>query len=428
MTSLTPSESEELEALRRRVRELAVLNELSKSISTVQDPDEIIRIIVDQALRSLDATEGSIRLLKDSAASAFTTLIRRKESGADADYKVSDSVVGWLLRYRQPLLVKDLRTDPRFRTSEAITRTLRSFLAVPLLFRDRMVGVMSVSNKRDDAEFSENDAELLALMASQSAEVIENARLTRDVREKELMEKELSLARQIQMGLLPQEVPADVTIEWAAAEIPAKQVGGDYYDYLSIEPGWLALAVGDVSGKGVTGALLMSNLQASFHMLAGRGIPAGQMVKEMNALLYKNTPPEKFATFFYADLRAKELRLDYVNAGHNYPMIVGADGTVRELIAGGPPLGLFETATFESESVNLAPRDSIILYSDGVVEAENERHAGYGDDRFKEILVTNRHLPAEGLKDAVIEDLKRFVGAAPPSDDITLVVVRIRPA
>jgi sigma-B regulation protein RsbU (phosphoserine phosphatase) len=252
---------------------------------------------------------------------------------------------------------------------------------------------------------------------------------------RERLEKELETARAIQERLLPDEMPVLPGFEVTGASIPCLQVGGDYFDFLDQENGLLGVAIGDVSGKGIPAALLMSNLQASLH---GQVLHPGQVsgvVERVNELLVKSTDPHMFATFFYGVLDRTAGTFTCTNAGHNPPLLLRADGALEQLEAGGLPLGMLPDMPFEQDTVRLERGDTLLMYTDGITEAigplpdgtipreEDTVDTMFGEDRLIALLEENRGRSAIEIRDTVLKAVADHTHGVPQSDDITLVVV-----
>ena len=250
-------------------------------------------------------------------------------------------------------------------------------------------------------------------------------RLVHQVAEKERLDRELQIAREIQVNLLPGLLPDVKGLELAATSRPAREVGGDYYDALMVEPGRLVLVVADVSGKGVAAAMLMSNLQSALHVLLSQELPLDTVVGRLNSLVCKNSPPEMFITLFIGVVDTLRLQLDYVNAGHDEPLIIRGDSTLR-LGPGGLLLGMFPEATHRTGHIELHAGDVLALYSDGVTEAMNAGEEEFGVTRLEEALRSAAGLTAADTLAAVLAEVQRHIGEeAAPYDDLTFLVARV---
>ena len=242
--------------------------------------------------------------------------------------------------------------------------------------------------------------------------------------------QELATARAIQVRLLPSTEPVVTGFEVVGASIPSREIGGDYFDFLAQGDDKIGIAIGDVSGKGMPAALLMSNLQASLHGQVLHPGSVSGVVERVNDLLVKSTDPHMFATFFYGLLDAGQASFTCTNAGHNPPILLRADGTIEELTTGGLLLGMMGEQVYKQDTVTLAPGEIIVLYTDGITEAvgpaadEDDYDAMFGEEALFEVLRRNRHLPAAGIKDAILGAVSTHTSGVAQSDDITLVVIR----
>ncbi len=268
--------------------------------------------------------------------------------------------------------------------------------------------------------FIKSNDELGQLAGSFNAMASDLGRMLEEIKDKERLEGELEAARAIQLKLLPQALPIIPGYSLAATSMPAKQVGGDYYDFLSEQAGKVDMVVGDVSGKGMPAALLMANLQASLHTLSESGLAVEDLIARLNRVLYANTDPEIFATFFFG-------RLDpggefiYVNAGHNPPILCG-NGRMEQLTEGGLPLGIVQDSLYLSGRIELNPGEIVAMYSDGIVEAANQEDQEFGEKRFIELLREHCHRDPQAIQQAVLKAVGEFCGT--PQDDVTLLVLK----
>jgi sigma-B regulation protein RsbU (phosphoserine phosphatase) len=324
---------------------------------------------------------------------------------------------------KRPLVISDPHADQRFQ-GVAWDDSIRSLLAVPMMIKSEIRGVLTLYNKRDAKPFSEDDQRLLAIIAGQSAQVVENARLY----EKELallkMQEEVRLAAHIQDELLPKAGPELPGYQIAGKTIPAQQVGGDYFDFIRIDERRLALCVGDVTGKGLPASLLMANLQAT---LRGQTLVIESpktCLERSNRLLFESTSPEKFAPLFYAILDTEHHRLSYCNAGHDRPFLLSSSSQPHRLKTGGIPLGMIDGFPYEEESLPLNAGDLVVIYSDGVTEAMNAAGEMFGEERISAVIDQHQHAPACEIIDQLLAAVREHAAGHPQSDDITVVVVR----
>jgi sigma-B regulation protein RsbU (phosphoserine phosphatase) len=253
---------------------------------------------------------------------------------------------------------------------------------------------------------------------------IERERLAEVERARELMERDLSQAAEIQRQILPGSAPSIEGLDLAGYNRPCHGVGGDYYDFIRLPDGGLLVALGDVAGKGMPASLLMVNLQARVQLMAERAEPPAAMVESLNRALNEICPDNRFVTFFLAQVDPRSGRVVFSNGGHNLPLLVRVNGDVEKLEEGGPVLGAFPELQFRQAETQMAPGDSLVIYSDGVTEATDMAGEEYGEERFEQLVVAARDRSAAELVRLACDDLKVFTGDAPPADDVTIVVVR----
>ena len=270
---------------------------------------------------------------------------------------------------------------------------------------------------------------MLGSVATQTGLALENSRLTEavanEVAQRERLNRELEIAREVQERLFPQNYPPVAGLDYAGRCRPALGVGGDYYDFLELPDGCLGIAIGDVSGKGVPAALLMASLQACLRGQTISGLQdLAKLMSNMNHLIYETTPANRYATFFYGQYDPSSRLLVYVNGGHNPPMVF-RNGEVLRLEDGGPVVGLFKPARYSQAKVALQPGDVLVLFTDGISEAMNATDEEWDEERLIDAVRRCRHRPAIEIIDCLIRDADAFVAGAPQHDDMTVVAVKV---
>ncbi len=279
------------------------------------------------------------------------TLVRTMDGRDEGTrFHLDQQLLGWMYIHKQALLIDSPSTDDRFR-GVTWDPSIRSVLCVPLMVKSSLRGVLTVYNKLGDAHFTSDDQRILAIIASQSAQILENARLLESEKALQRMQEELRVAAQIQQNLLPQSAPEIADYEIAGTSLPAQTVGGDYFDYFSIGNGRFGLALGDVSGKGLPASLLMANVQATLRGQALWVKGAAECIERANRQLYLSTSSDRFVTLFFAVLDVNEHTITYCNAGQESPILMDADGSCRRLTTGGPLLGVTENFRYEESTL-----------------------------------------------------------------------------
>jgi len=418
---------EENKRLRRAVDELSIINEVASAVTSTWSLDEIVDSIVQKCVKHLNVEQGAVLLFgKQDEPDALRTMVRRVDSEVGAiPYRLGDQLNGWMLKNQQPLVIDDLAADERFRLSDDVDNNIRSLMCVPLRAKARMIGVLIVFNKRSGEPFTESNQRLLTIIAAQSAQVIETARLYEDEKSLQLMQQEMELARGIQANLLPKEHPSVPGYDIAGTSVSAANVGGDYYDFLPNEDR-LIVCLGDVSGKGMPASLLMANVQATIRGQNLVSSSAAECMSRSNRLMFQSTDSAKFVTFFYGILDIEGRTLEYSNAGHN-PPILFSKGHETRLETGGPVLGVLPDFPYQQASVELTPGDLLLIFSDGFSEAMNGRFEEFGEDQLARIANENRGDSAADLIETMSQAVIAHTGDEPQTDDMTIVAVRVDP-
>ena len=417
---------EENRRLKRAVEELSILNEIGVAISSTMGVQKMTELILKKCTKYIRAEQGAIWMVsREDEVTPLKTFVRIIDPVfAGVPYRFGVSLTGWILKYQKPLLINDLTKDERFKGMEKECADIRSLLAVPLRLKNKMIGVLCLFNKKDNADFTSDDQRLLSIIAIQSAQTIENARLYEEERKLLDLEEDLRTARRIQNSLLPKENPVIEGMDIAGLSIPAKQVGGDYYDFIQIDEHHLGIAIADVSGKGTSAALLMANLQACLRGQAVINRSVRDTVNKANFMLSRFMDMGKFITLFYGVLDLQKKTFTYTNAGHNFPFLLDKRGNSKTLEKGGIILGISDNSVYEEETVPLKPGDLMLLYTDGISEATNEKDEMFEEQRLLKILKDNQQISAQNLSQKIVDSVLSFQGTIPQGDDITLVLVK----
>jgi len=413
--------------LRRAVEELSFLNELALEIGGTTEMAAIIEKVVRRSVEAAEAEQGTVTLIQDiepdDGAPEAKTFVR---SGGDMPYHLDRSLLQWMQAHKKALLINNVHQDPVFRAL-SFSSSIRSILCVPLLIRSQLTGSITLFNSRKAGGFTEDDERRLAIIAAQSAQIIENARLYEEEKQFVQMQQELQTARSIQTQLLPAEAPTIAGYDVAGKSVPAELVGGDYFDHIQIDDHRWGLAVGDVSGKGLPASLVMANLQATLRSQALWCSDAAECVARANHLLCRSTNRHTFVTLWYGVLDTRSHTLVYANGGHNRPYRLAADGTIECLREGGLVLGFMPDQVYAEQTVPLNPGDTLVIYSDGITEAMNRHHEEFLEERLERLLPTLAGIPARTLIDRLMEAVGDHAAGTAPSDDMTILVARRLP-
>jgi sigma-B regulation protein RsbU (phosphoserine phosphatase) len=381
---------------------------------------ELFPAILKLALSATGAKRGVILTIENG------DLMERASEGDG--FTLSTGVRDRVIREKCSLVINDAQLDEAFRQQQSIVlQRVRSIMAVPLQTGDRVIGLIYVDNGTFMRPFLQEDLDLLTVMANVAAIRIEHARLAAVEQADKLLEMELSQASEIQKSLLPPEAPHFQGYELAGYNIPCRTVGGDYYDFLPYQDGRLGLVVGDVSGKGLPAAVMMSGLQARVQMLLETSPDPAKAVTVLNRNLAERGVVGRFITLFYGLLDPTTGSLQYSNAGHNPPLILRADGTIEMLEGGGLVMGLFATEKYELFESCLNPGDLLALYSDGVTEATNRHDTEFGEHGLGKFLLQQKHHSCEDMVNALADQVRTWCGSTSFADDFTVVLVRRQP-
>ncbi len=336
--------------------------------------------------------------------------------------KVGQGAVGWAADHGEALVIRDVQRDSRYIAARPETR---SEMVVPIVSEGEILGVL---NLEADAvgHFTASDLRVVRAFANQAGISIARARLVQEREVKKRLQSELNLARNIQLKFLPDSAPSIPGYDVWGWNRPSLEVSGDAYDFIDLGPGQTGLLIADVAGKGVSAALILATLRAAFRSEARAEFSIAEIVSRVNSLVAESVDPGQFATAFYGVLDWDEGRFSYVNAGHDPPLLIRADGSMERLEQGGLLLGMLPDANYDLGSVDLSVGDALLLYTDGVTEAGDPESEPYGEARLEERLRANRARPAREIVEGVLRAVDDFLEGRPVGDDITLVALARR--
>jgi sigma-B regulation protein RsbU (phosphoserine phosphatase) len=383
--------------------------------------DKLFDLILNLSIDAVGASRGALMTLEQGQLQVRAS----KGEGIRISSHVRDLVIGG----KRSLLVHDALMDQALAGRMSIVQDqIRSMLAVPLQTEDRVIGLIYLDSPFLVREFTKEDLSLLTVMSNIAAIRIEHARLVEMEQVEKLRAQEMEHAAMIQRSILPSNFPPfpdRKEFQLHAAMTPARGVGGDPFDFFLLDDEHLALAVGDVSGKGVPAALFMAITRTLLRATAKHLASPADCLAYLNSALKEQNVSGMFVTFFYCVLNTRTGEIRFSNAGHNSPYIFSKDGTLRNLAEeGGPMLGLFEGLGFSMATTQLAPGEGILVFTDGVTEAQDKDEEFFGDDRLEAYLRAHCLEPAEELVSGLQRDVQEFAAGAPQSDDITALALR----
>ncbi|MCH7780171.1 MAG: SpoIIE family protein phosphatase, partial [Acidobacteria bacterium] len=401
------------EAENPHARAFAALSRWAPDLMSDRPLSEVLTLVLDMVFQAIAPERAALLLLEGDPPTLKPGASRGMQTGTDGSKLVSATISARVIGRQQSVLTSDAQIDPRFMEAQSIVQqSVHSAMSVPLWNNSEVIGMIYVDTVLRPVSFSKVDLEVLTLLANLSAIKIDHVVLSeRDQKMREL-ERELQAAAKIQRRLLPGEPPSFAGYDIHGRNDPCHAVGGDYFDFQPRDNGCLGIALGDVSGKGMGAALLMATLQASFRAHAATNASPRELVERLNRAVCANAEANKFITFFYGELDGATHTLHYVNAGHNPPMLFRANGTLEPLRTGGLILGFEPTIRYTAEEVTLAPGDLLLLFTDGVTEAERPDGEEFGEQRLSEIVRRGGQAPAADIAQRIRDEVDAFTHGA----------------
>lgn len=412
--------------IRKRVSELTTVYDLGGLVAGSTDLNAILNAAARKVCDVVNAHAAGVRILNE----ATGELVISGASSLSPEYlakgviRVDENPIDREALTGKVVYIEDARNDPRIRYPEHARREgLVSGLCCPMTYRGQTVGVIRVYTKIRH-RFSQFEVELLRAVASQAAGAVVNSRLIAERMEVDRHQRQLQHAGQVQRRMIPQGPPSHPRITFGQIYEPSLALGGDFYDYLSLPAGNLGVAIADVVGKGLPGALMMASVRSALRAHAHSVFDLNEIVGHVNRHMCRDTLVSEFATLFYGVFSPQGDRFTYCNAGHNPPLHLRGD-VFRELDTGGMVIGVDTAEVYERGVLHLESGDILVFYTDGVNEALNFESVAYGVDRLRESILRYRNLSAANLANQLLWDVRRFVGLADQLDDITIVVAKI---
>src|SRR2546428_2817890 len=416
------------------VDKLRMLLDITKTISRSLDLQEVLNLVMDTLDSLIPYDAAGIYLVKCSRPLAeweggldetcvFHTEAVRGYDIADMQelrLKMGEGLIGHVAVSGKPFISPDVRNEPRYVNARARTK---SEMVAPIVSNEEVIGVFDLESDELNA-YQNDDLEVLMLLASQVAIIIEKVMLHEQLIEKQRLETQLEVARQVQLELLPARDPQLEGFDISAYNFPTEEVSGDYYDWVRIYDDQIGIVIADVSGKGVPAALLMAFLRASLRAATHIGYAPHISMSKVNYLLWESIERNQFVTAFYGLLDASNRTLAYTNAGHNPPLLMDAEGNARFIDRGGVPLGMFRDTRYYEYYLTIDPGQMLVLYTDGVTEAMNPSGEEYGGQRLVRALKDGRHLSARALIDFIQHDVLEWTAGLGATDDITFFVIK----
>jgi phosphoserine phosphatase RsbU/P len=414
------------------VDKLRMLLDITKKISRSLDLQEVLNQVMDtlDSLLPYDAAGIFVLQCVDKAllpeGEEPCTFKAEAVRGYDTDelydlhLKLGEGFIGQVAVRGEPIISHDVLNDPVYINARDKTR---SEMVAPIISNDEVIGVFDLESDELNA-YSEDDLEVLMMLASQVAIIIEKVMLHEQLIEKKRLEGQLEVARQVQLELLPPNDPHLPGYDISAYNFPTEEVSGDYYDWVAIYDDQIAIVIADVSGKGVPAALLMAFLRASLRAATHVGYATHISMAKVNYLLWESIERNQFVTAFYGILDGANRTLSYSNAGHNPPLLINEEGEPRFIERGGLPLGMFRDTRYYEYFLSLEPGEMLVLYTDGATEALNPAGEEFGRDRLAEVVKAGRTLTAREVVASLEREVLKWTDGVGATDDVTFFVIK----
>jgi len=402
---------------------LPVLLEADEQLGPDRPLNEIFSGILDLGRRIVPFERGVLMTVEGGE--LVQQIVRTAAREPSERITICRTIADRVLHRQESVLVVDALADEHLRTRDSVQmERIRSAMCVPIRDRQRVFGLLYVDDRRGVGRFTERNLWFLTHLANIAGSRIQNKRLYDEAKKVDQLKGELRRAAEMQRHLLPTAAPGIPGYRLHGISNPCFSVGGDYYDYIDHPGDRLGIALGDVSGRGLSAALLMCSLQSSVHALAEADPPLGDFMTRLNRILCRRLPDNMLITLFYGVLDRERHVLTYSNAGHNLPFVVGADGRQVRLPNNGPPLGVLDEMVYSSDSVALAPGDTLVGFSDGMSEAFNVDEEEFGEERIGSVAAELRAGSPRAIVEGLLHAVDRHCGDLPHEDDTTLVILK----
>lgn len=405
-----------------KYKEINLLYSISAKVAKCLEPENIAALILSEAEKLIVSTSASLMLFNEKKGYLEIIAAHGLNSDEKLMLKPGEGIAGNVFKSGQGDIFNDVQSSPLFVSSEHM---ISSLICIPLTVEDRTIGVLNISSDKP-ATYSAADLKFASALASLAAVSIENARLYAQQAEQNKIEQELEIAKNIQQSMLPGKAPETKGFDIAAAALPAKQIGGDFYDFIPLPENKLGLVIADVSGKGVPAALFMVLSRALMRANALQDLSISAVVEKTNQLIHDFSSSGYFVTLFYAIADRENNTLQYVRAGHNLPLLYRAkNDEILYLKGSGIALGVMDDIELEAKQIVLSEGDTLLLFTDGATEAINPAREEYGLNRLCETVKNNHHLASNKLVEKITNEINRFAGDEPQFDDLTLMALKV---
>jgi serine phosphatase RsbU (regulator of sigma subunit)/DNA-binding transcriptional regulator YhcF (GntR family) len=402
---------------------LNVVEAFSKQLISVFDPEKLRGIVIEN-LQQFLIVKNVYFAIHDDRIDEYI-LLPSDEHSEKFVIDRTDELLNIINKSRLPISLDLLKYN---KTQSLLLNELKAReikLILPLVENDQLLGFLALTGKISGLNFTSEELNLLIVLANQFVTALTTARFYVEALEKRRLDEELNMARQIQADLLPKELPDNEHFSLAVYSKPSRTIGGDFYDFIPIDDNRFGLIIADGCGKGLPAAMLISQIQAMMKSEINNGNDIQQILENVNKMMVRYTPKDKFVTLFYGVYDQSNNQFEYATAGHNYPIWLRGNGKYDTLSKGGPALGLIEKAKYKTGTANLSANDVILFYTDGVTETMDNAKQQYGENRLTDLLVKSRHLSSQKIVDEILDDLNDFNNEEALQDDRTILVLKI---
>ncbi|UCD93339.1 MAG: SpoIIE family protein phosphatase, partial [Candidatus Zixiibacteriota bacterium] len=407
---------------KRRAVEQQLLYEVSKTLSSTLNIDEVLKQILGSLRKVVGFDAGGVFLVKEAEGDILPAYSEGYEPEHEArlPLKIGQGLVGWVASAGEAVIVPDVAKDDRYVSAHPETR---SEIVAPVKIDGRVLGVLNLESNQPD-KYDKNSLELVDAFASHAAISIERAYLHGKRLESKRIEEQLAIARQIQATFLPESQPVTEGYDISGVNIPSEEVGGDYFDFIKIVDYQTGISIADVSGKGIPASLIMASFRASLLAEIRNNYAIRTICKKVNSLLYESVEQGNYVTAFYGVLDSKNDILTFSNCGHNRPILLRSDGSIESLKEGGIALAVMPDSDYDEHAVFLQPGDIVVFYTDGVTEVNDSEGREFGQDGLIKALKQYRQLPSQEIQRRLIEEVKGFACRDHVFDDLTIIILK----
>jgi phosphoserine phosphatase RsbU/P len=420
----------EKEKLKQAVEELSALNQIANAINSYMLVPEITKVMIDLCLSRTGASQGAVYMIEEEMGktASIKTFYRQLSRRSDEPpLRLTASLTGWMMKNKTTMVSNDVGKESSLSGLGLSDMGITSLVMAPLISQHKLIGLIVLFNKKGSEGFHKNDGRFLGIVGTQAAKVIENATLHEKETELLTLQSERRLAGDIQTGFLPKGEYNNEICQICGFSIPAKDVGGDFYDIVPLKESRTFISLGDVADKGLAAALVMAIAQAVVRaqLPSATDIPLDKLATSLNQVLCHFCPPDRFTTAILGEFDCRNKTFTYINAGHPPMLVIRKSGKVESFPDGDIIFGVLADSRYHICSIKLDQGDILCLYSDGITEAFDAKGEAFGEERLVHLLLKNVKEDLPTIQANIIKGIEDFRQTAPQSDDITMVMLKV---